>query len=311
MSTEREIGLGVAILAIAGMLVYFARRRVAPDAPAQPVEAPRQAPKPVTKVAPSPAKDVVKKGDAPRKVALPVPTSGSSGGLLLAALRAGTTEPLTWTAIDVDGMKVEVANDAMKGPAAGQMVRLPMTYDENVEAAKILADRGMQVIVPNQAIADAMYAQATAKGHNENQDTATMMSLASSLKWNQAVEAQLAKMSNRRLFVGPWKFWVLDKDITTDLPPAMFMGKLTKRPPAPRAVNFGIWGLDGKPIQTLGRWHNAAHYDYSQAFVPVKRFATAADGSKVDLLSWMETPRGGSVSPAATARFRNDATAFA
>ena len=322
MKTETvAVGVGALVL-LTGVLVWWRRRQetaaepvvappVAPPGPAQAALKPQgPATGPVTKLVQK-VKDKAQAIVAPKMAAtLPKPTSGLAGGLMMAAIRDGTYEPITWTTIDVpagDGtnLKVEVMSDTFKAKINGLPVRLPMTYGEYQEAARVLAaSKGLEIIPPTKDIVDAMEAQASARGHLVPQDTSTMMSLPSAVKFSQGVDAQFAG-KDQRLLMGPWKFWVLDKDITTELAPGMFMGRLTPYPKPPRAVNYGGWDKDenGKPIQTIGRWHDAAHYDYSQDGMFAKRWATDSAGNRVDLLDWAEKRQG--VSPDATKPFRN------
>ncbi len=232
-------------------------------------------------------------------------TSGKTGGILLAAIQAGTAQSINWVTIDVDGMKVDVASDAMKAAIPdGSIIRLPMSYAENIAAAKIMAAQGVDVIVPNQAIADAIYAQsakgALLQGYGSNaSEQAVMDSIDTSKKFEVQINNQFAGKTG--LLAGPWKYWCLDRDIDTNLGAGY--------PPAPRAVNYGSWKKDGHPYQTLGRKHDQiSQKDYSQLFQPIRRYAKDSSGKRIDLLDWMEKK---GVSARSTSEFRNTSNAVA
>jgi hypothetical protein len=56
------------------------------------------------------------------------------------------------------------------------------------------------------------------------------------------------------------------------------------------AVNYGwIQPGNAKPIQSVGGRHDAAHYDYSQTCVLVRRVARDRQGNAVDLLDYLQS----------------------
>ncbi len=85
--------------------------------------------------------------------------SSNTGGLLLAAFRAGKTEEIRWTEIRLGDLVITVAEDAMKAQIGDRNgVRLPVSYAEAVTICRELG-----CISPTQAICDAMFAQAKAQ----------------------------------------------------------------------------------------------------------------------------------------------------
>lgn len=200
-----------------------------------------------------------------------------TGGLLLAAFHAGKAEPLTWVDIPCGDLTITVAQDAMKA-AVGDTpgVRLPVSYLETIELCRLLG-----CITPTKEMADAMFLHAAAQLNfvplvQKPADSAKMMTIEFALKFHAGVEKQLAvaKPAPGSLVFGAWKLWILNPRIVE-------MG----------AVNYGFWDKSKKPpapIQTVGARHDAAHYDYSQVFQPVKRMAKdRATGQPVDLLDYL------------------------
>ncbi len=202
------------------------------------------------------------------------PVSTKTAGLLLAAFRAGQTEALTWVDLPVGDLTVTVAADAMKAPLAGRAgVRLPVSYAEAV-----ILCRELECVSPTQAIADAMFAKAASQLSYVGlvltaADSAKMTSVDFALKFDDGVRKQLAAKppAEPGLTFGAWKLWLLH-------------ARLAER----GAVNYGFWDKSRKPprpIQTVGGKHGPSHYDYSQLFQPVKRWARkTATGEPVDLL---------------------------
>jgi len=200
-----------------------------------------------------------------------------TGGLLLAAFERGETEEIRWVDVKVGDLIITVASDAMKatlGERAG--VRLPVSYHETVEIC-----RALDCVAPTQAMADAMFAQATSQLNfvplvQTAADTVKMTWADFTLKFNDGVEKQLAaqKLDDPGLIAGAWKYWLLHP-------------RLVER----GAVNYGFWDKRRKPprpIQTVGGRHDASHYDYSQLLQPIKRMARlASTGEEVDLLEYI------------------------
>lgn len=208
-----------------------------------------------------------------------VPEPKNTGGLLPAAFRAGKTDPVSWVDIDCGDLVITVASDAMKASLRDRNgVRLPVSYREVIELC-----REMDCITPTKEIADAMFAKAAAQLNfvplvQTAADSTKMMTVDFSLRFHDGVEKQLAplKLAPGSLVFGAWKLWILNP-------------RIGER----GAVNYGFWDKSKKPpapIQTVGGRHDAAHYDYSQVFHPVKRMAREkATGKEVDLLDYLET----------------------
>lgn len=201
-----------------------------------------------------------------------------TGGLLLQAFRAGKTEEISWIELPCGDLVLTVAADAMKATlrdTAG--VRLPVSYAEAIELC-----RELSCVSPTKEMADAMFARATSQLNfvplvRTAADSAKMTSADFSLKFHEGVEKQLAgKQSAGGLSFGAWKLWILHP-------------RIVER----GAINYGFWDKSKKPpspIQTVGGQHDAAHYDYSQVFQPVKRMArNAKTGEEVDLLEYLAT----------------------
>ena len=196
-----------------------------------------------------------------------------TGGLLRAALDAGTADPITWTDVLVGDLRVTVASDAIKASAGGRdHVRLPVTYAEQVA---IMATNGW--ISPTKAIADAMYKQAKVRLVYvglvmKPADEDRMQTVDFSLRFDAGVAKQLdgKDFDEADLVFGAWKLWILNARIVEK-----------------GAVNYGFWDAKGNTIQTVGGQHDAAHYDYSQLLQPVKRWATIdATDEAVDLAAY-------------------------
>lgn len=201
----------------------------------------------------------------------------NTGGLLVAAFRAGKTEQVSWVEIDCGDLIITVASDAMKATLNGRAgVRLPVSYNEAVELC-----REMGCISPTKEMADAMFAKASAQLNcvplvQTAADSTKMMTVDFSLRFHDGVEKQLgaAKATPGALVFGAWKLWIAHP-------------RLAER----GAVNYGFWDKSKKPpapIQTVGGRHDAAHYDYSQVFQPVKRMAREkATGKEIDLVDYL------------------------
>lgn len=209
----------------------------------------------------------------------PLPGNEKAAGLLLAAFRAGQTEPLTWIDIPCGDLVITVSKDAMKGPVRDKTgVRLPVTYREAVEIC-----HNIDCVAPTKEMADAMFALANSQLNfvplvRTAADSAKMTSVDFTLKFHEGVEKQLAgkAVENQGLVFGAWKLWILHP-------------RIVER----GAVNYGFWDKSKRPaapIQTVGGQHDAGHYDYSQVFQPVKRWARhAKTGEVVDLLEYLAT----------------------
>lgn len=222
---------------------------------------------PVQVPAPDPAG-----GEAPP----PIRPQDKAGSLLLSAFKARKTEELTWTEVTVGDLVVTVACDAMKGPLGDtECVRMPVTYEETIAICKELG-----CVVPNQRIADAMYAQAKVQLNFvplvwSTADSAKMATIDFVLRFHDGVEEQLKdrRPAAGELVFGAWKLWLLHP-------------RIVER----GAINYGFWDKRTKaPVQTIGGQHDAKHYDYSQVLQPVKRIARkVGQAEEVDLLDWFQ-----------------------
>lgn len=204
------------------------------------------------------------------------PATERAGGLLLAAFRDGKTEPLSWIDLPVGDLLVTVATDAMKARTRDRNgVRLPVTYIEVVELCRALG-----CITPTKEIADAMFSLANSQLNfvplvRTASDSAKMMNLDFTMKFHEGVEQQLKGKdpAAQGLIFGAWKLWILHP-------------RIVER----GAINYGFWDKSKRPpapIQTVGGQHDAAHYDYSQVFQPVKRMAKHRQtGESVDLVEY-------------------------
>lgn len=206
---------------------------------------------------------------APTEAPTTTVRSGAAGGLLLRAIREDKHEPIQWVDLPVGDLIVTIARDAVAARVGESTLRLPVSYADTVEACHILG-----CVAPTKEIVDAAYEASTRDGRlvfhglvRTKADTAKMMSLDFSERFNAGIERQLAQLPHGGVIAGPWKYWILHPRIVE-------MG----------AVNYGGFGADGKPIQTVGGRHDATHYDYSQLFQPVRREARTRDGRPVDLV---------------------------
>jgi hypothetical protein len=200
------------------------------------------------------------------------------GGMLLAAFKAGQTEEIVWTDVNVGDLVITVASDAMKAPLGDRAsVRLPVSYAETIEICAALG-----CVVQDQAMCDAMFGQAKAQLNFVGlvmtaADTELMDSAGFVFKFDDGVQKQLAASppAPGDLVFGAWKLWILNPVITLR-----------------GAVNYGFWDKSKRPpapIQTVGDMHDPSHYDYSQLLQPVKRMARQANGDAVDLLDYFAT----------------------
>lgn len=197
-----------------------------------------------------------------------------TGGMLAESFRRGDFAPLHWTEVEVRGLVITVAADAMKVSVDDRLLRLPVTYTEAIEIL-----RGLDCISPTLEMCLQMQAQAKARPQfhglvNDNATALKMKTLGFSRRFNEQIDDQLpADRSADELVFGPWKVWLLDAGIGIN-----------------GAVNHGFWDqtrVPPSPVQRRGTRHNAGHYDYSQVLQPVRRMARRVDdGTLIDLLRW-------------------------
>jgi hypothetical protein len=172
------------------------------------------------------------------------------------AWKAGKVDNFQWVPLSVGDFRLEVAADCL----AVNGVRLPVSF------VNVIALCQAQDMVPNtKAICDARWMQGEKKivlrtrpPNNRGPDSVLVRE---TKEWS----AKIGPFS-RTLVMGPWKEWVLD-DV---------------RHPG-NATNYGLWGPNGLPIQTLGHRHDHNHVDDTQYFAPVRRNASYK-GQRVDLL---------------------------
>jgi len=213
----------------------------------------------------APAAKPAGKGKPPEKG----PASGpSAAGLLLDAAKAGRLLPIRWVPVELPGgLTIEVTADALMAPAGGEgAVRLPVSYKDQVAIAKLLG-----AVSPTRAWWDATFKAAPIKIPPAPLPAGPQMgSLAYALKYSRSVDEAIQKRGGtpgESFARDVGKGWVLDPSISQK-----------------GAVNYGwIQPSNGVPIQSLGHGHNAAHHDYSQTAVLVKRMARRG-GEAVDLL---------------------------
>lgn len=204
--------------------------------------------------------------------------STKTAGLLLKAFREGKTEEIRWVPLEVDGLVLSVASDAMKAPLGDRPgVRLPVSYLETIEI-----NAALDCVAPTQAMCDAMFSKAKSQLTlvalvRAASDAVKLTWVDFALRFHEGVEKQLAALhqNDPGLIAGAWKYWILHP-------------RLVER----GAVNYGFWDKSRKPprpVQTVGGQHDARHYDYSQLLQPIKRIARrAATGEDVDLLDYIQ-----------------------
>jgi hypothetical protein len=220
---------------------------------------------------------------------------GLAGGILLRNVQAGSYEAPQWVDVPLGDMIVTVASDNLKSSPDGVLpaIRLPVTWFETVSIAQLLgASLGEDMIAPSQKIVDALHAAASIKTSFPSQGTGAMMALATSQSYNRDVDQLIAKKGaapgDGALISGHEKYWILHPRLSQAVNDATLRANgLPLVGPNP-AVNYGAWDTNGRIIQTVGGRHNSAHYDESQLYRPTKRWARKSDGTKVDLLVWIE-----------------------
>ncbi|MDC0746680.1 hypothetical protein [Polyangium mundeleinium] len=255
------VGATLAIAASAWLLGGGARlvqqARKAPTIPARPVAPAQKA-----------------QGAVLPKVGLLSPiATGHAGGYLMQGLRDDVYAAIRWLEVPVGDLVVTMAADAVQAfvpVASWRPLRLPVSYADTVEACRVVGD----CVAPNQEIVDAAYALSSRNGrlvfnglvHNEK-DEANMTTLDFTVKFNTGIDRQLAKAPHPGMRCGAWKYWILHSRIREK-----------------GAVNYGGFAASGAPIQTVGGRHGPTHYDYSQLFQPVRRYARTKGGARLDLL---------------------------
>lgn len=215
----------------------------------------------------APARDDAKAWGVERlkKSAPSSPAEDSTDALLrnpVKAWREGKVDNFAWVPLTVGDYQLEVSPDCL----AVNGIRLPVSFADVVAICK------SQDMVPNtKAVCDARWAQGDKR-----------IVLRDRPPTNHGPDAQLAIETRqwsakigpitKVLKMGPWKEWVLNDVL------------LPKQ-----ATNYGLWGPNGSPIQSLGHRHNDLHVDDSQFFAPIRRTALFK-GQRVNLLD--ELARG-------------------
>ena len=224
------------------------------------------------------------------------PAFGSAVGVLLRNVQAGLYDAPTWVDVPLGDMIVTVGSDNLKSSSDGSSpsLRLPVTWPETYAITRVIGDSiGEDLIAPSQKIADAIYAAAKTKTVLDGQGTSAMTAMSTVQAYNHDVDQQIAKKggSPDGLVSGHEKYWILHSRLDPSVN-NVILAQNGFPPIADPAVNYGGWGPNGRPIQTVGGRHNAEHVDYSQLIRLVKRWAKKKDGTRVDLLAWIEQNEG-------------------
>lgn len=213
-------------------------------------------------------------------------------GMLVKAVRAGAFERPQWVKVPMGDLTLTVARDALRADSGAGLARLPVSWPDTIEIAN---QEGW--IAPSKKIADAIYASAPIKTAFHSLVTvsdpesggAKMHGLPFAWKYNRDIDGQIAKAiasgkgNADGLVSGHEKYWILHPRLKETV-------ASTRRP---AAINYGGWTANGIAQQPPGGRHDIDYPgDYSQLYRPVQRYAERADGSKVDLLDWIEENEG-------------------
>ena len=172
------------------------------------------------------------------------------------AWKAGKVDNFAWVPLKVGDYTLEVAPDCLSVNG----VRLPVSFADTLAICK-----GQDMVPNTKLICEARWNLGekltilrTRPPNNRGPD---LVLAKETREWSGKIGPV-----TKTLKMGPWKEWVLD-DVKT-------FGQ---------ATNFGLWGPNGKPIQSLGHRHDQFHVDDTQFFAPVRRVAYFK-GAKVNLL---------------------------
>lgn len=198
------------------------------------------------------------------------PDSTSTSGLLARAFADGTVATIMFEPVEVDGLRVMVATEPARAPVDGELLRLPVSYAEQVA---ICREHGW--VSPWLELCPAWYKAARRKPRSQGlvgsrADQAAMGTLGFTRRFSRRLDEVLV---GDGLAFGPWKVWLLHPGLA-----------------ARGAVNHGMYGevMPGVPVQVAGTAHDDEHWDYSQLLQPVERYATEiASGRLVDLLDYL------------------------
>jgi hypothetical protein len=245
-------------------------------------------------------------------------SSSPAAGILARAVRDRAYEPIKW--VDVpgpDGMTMTVGADMLKASAEGSVLRLPVSWDETKTIARKLSEHvGEDLIAPSKRLADAVYAAASVKTayrspvyKSASGATMGITTIEDSQKYNAGIDKQIAAKGGAvgDFHSGAEKYWILDARLSPDVNKEFLSRTGLPAPSEPMAMNYGGWADNGKPQQNVGGAHNYGHSDISQLYRPWKRWAKGKDGSRIDLLAWIE--QNEKVSPTYTAAFKPGDTA--
>ncbi len=239
------------------------------------------------------------------------------GDVFIGNVKSGAFERPTWFQVVVPDADLYVwaAADNLKSTASGDPAPPPcklVRHAQAREGAGEGAGRGHGGD-PARArrLAAAIYKAARTKTvfhslvHDVKVDSPKMATEEFIGLYNQDVDAQLAGTQPGMLVGGHDKYWILHKRLDKKANDAALddlNARATaagKDPPAqkpypdPPSVNYGGWTSEKKPPQQeAGGRHNDGHVDYSQVFRPIQRWAMKSDGTRVDLLEWIEQNEG-------------------
>ena len=202
------------------------------------------------------------------------PDTVSTRGLLARAFAEGSIAPIEWVDLELDGLRITVAGDAVRASVDDELLRLPLSYEEQVAIC-----RERDWVSPWLELCAAMVKQATRRpasmglvrdGHPEDQTA--MRTLGFSRRFSRRLDGLFAA-APPGLAAGPWKWWILHPQLAVR-----------------GAVNHGAYGerVAGVPVQGVGTAHDQSHWDYMQILQPVKRVAVdMQSGRQVDLLQYL------------------------
>lgn len=190
----------------------------------------------------------------------------------VAAWQAGLVDNIKWLPLRIGEYEVWVAADCLA--AFGQ--RLAWTFADCVSICK-----GWNMLPNTKAVVDARWTNGEKLVVNRTRPPNNKYYDKTLVKETTEWSSKIGAIRTDKILAGPWKEWVLD-DVKT-------LGQ---------ATNYGLWGINEKPIQSLGHRHNDKHVDDTQMFAPLRRDAIRR-GEKVDLLDELAKgcPLGGPIPP--------------
>lgn len=215
-------------------------------------------------------------------------------GLLAAAVQNGTYEAPTYVPVTLPDpagdLTMMVGADMLRVTAPdGTLIRGPVSWPDTIAIANTLGG-----IAPSKRIADAIYAAAPIKtvfhslvtASDPESGGAKMHGLPFAERYNTDVDSQIATQNGTpgtSFSSGAEKYWLLHPRLS----------ETVAATGQPAAVNYGAWNANGAVQQTVGGRHDINYPgDMSQLFRAIQRYATRADGTRVDLLTWIEQNDG-------------------